>query len=449
MPNDKNIRSGIDLKEIPDILETTPALIYIYDLINNRNLYANREIFDYLGYTPEEIKEFGSELFQNIIHPDDLEQVLDFQKMLINADEDETYEIEYRMRSSEGKWIWFLSREKIFKRNNDGQNIQKAGIAIDISSNRYLSEKSKLREKILNNINKIYKIAITVDDEEDLLKECLNICQKITGADYGFIGEINPLGKFDTIALTDPGWKNCRIGKEDSVNMIKNMTIHGIWGRVIIEAKPLITNNPAEHPYSIGIPEGHPPLNNFLGVPMFHNEDVFGMIALGNKHDDFNEMDLEAVEKLSATIAEALRKKRLDQTIRLQSKEIVEVSTPTLQVWDGIIAMPLIGTLDSERTQQFMEKLLKGIINSNSEIAIIDITGVPNVDTQTAHHIMDSITAAGLLGAQVILTGVRPIIAQTLIHLGIDLSSFETQSSLAAGLEIAFEKLGLSIQKTK
>lgn len=137
--------------------------------------------------------------------------------------------------------------------------------------------------------------------------------------------------------------------------------------------------------------------------------------------------------------------KRAEERIRQQSREILELSTPVMQVWQGVVAVPLIGTLDSQRTQQFMERLLDRIVETNSPVALVDIMGVPTIDTQTAQHLIETITAVRLLGAQVVLTGVRPAIAQTLVHLGVDLSGITTRSSLAAGLVVALDMLKLQV----
>ncbi len=112
-----------------------------------------------------------------------------------------------------------------------------------------------------------------------------------------------------------------------------------------------------------------------------------------------------------------------------------------------MVAAPLIGVLDSQRTQQFMERLLNRIVETNSPVALVDITGVPTIDTQTAQHLIETITAVRLLGAQVVLTGVRPAIAQTLVHLGINLAGIVTRSSLAGGLAVALELLDLQVVK--
>jgi PAS domain S-box-containing protein len=138
-------------------------------------------------------------------------------------------------------------------------------------------------------------------------------------------------------------------------------------------------------------------------------------------------------------------RKQAEERIQQQSQEIMELSTPVMQVWQGVVAAPLIGSLDSQRTQQFMERLLNRIVETNSPVALVDIMGVPTIDTQTAQHLIETISAVRLLGAQVVLTGVRPAIAQTLVHLGIDLTGIITRSSLAAGLQVALDILKLQV----
>ncbi|HET6844403.1 MAG TPA: STAS domain-containing protein [Candidatus Angelobacter sp.] len=120
-------------------------------------------------------------------------------------------------------------------------------------------------------------------------------------------------------------------------------------------------------------------------------------------------------------------------------------TVPVVQVWDGILLVPLIGMLDSARTQQLMEQLLERITETSSPVALLDITGVPAIDTQTAQHLTDTIKAVRYVGADVVLTGVRPAIAQTLVHLGIDLSNVVTRSSLTAGLRVALDMQDLRI----
>jgi PAS domain S-box-containing protein len=140
------------------------------------------------------------------------------------------------------------------------------------------------------------------------------------------------------------------------------------------------------------------------------------------------------------------QRKEGEERIKRQAEEILEMATvPVVQVWEGIILVPLIGMLDSARTQQLMERLLQRLTETNSPVALIDITGVPAIDTQTAQHLIETIKAVRYIGSEVVLTGVRPAIAQTLVHLGTDLSGATTRSSLTAGLRVAFEIINLRV----
>jgi PAS domain S-box-containing protein len=138
-------------------------------------------------------------------------------------------------------------------------------------------------------------------------------------------------------------------------------------------------------------------------------------------------------------------RKRAEERATLQAREILEISTPVIQIWDGVLMAPLIGTLDSGRTQKLMEGLLERIVQTNSAVALLDVTGVPTIDTRTAQHLAEMTTAVRLLGAQAVLTGVRPAIAQTLAHLGVDLGEITTRSTLAAGFRVALNLLNLQV----
>ena len=124
---------------------------------------------------------------------------------------------------------------------------------------------------------------------------------------------------------------------------------------------------------------------------------------------------------------------------------MLELSTPVVKLWDGVLALPLIGTLDSQRSQTVMESLLQRIVDTGSEIAIIDITGVPTVDTLVAQHLLKTVTAIRLMGADCIISGVRPQIAQTIVHLGLDLGTLTTKANLADALKLALKRLGVNL----
>jgi len=149
----------------------------------------------------------------------------------------------------------------------------------------------------------------------------------------------------------------------------------------------------------------------------------------------------ELLDSLGLYTTEVFLKSRED-VIRRQQEEMLELSTPVVKLWEGILALPLIGTLDSARTQVVMESLLESIVQTNSRVAIIDITGVPTVDTVVAQHLLKAVTAARLMGADCIISGVRPQIAQTIVHLGINLMDVTTKSTMSDAFALALRKTG-------
>lgn len=150
----------------------------------------------------------------------------------------------------------------------------------------------------------------------------------------------------------------------------------------------------------------------------------------------------ELLDSLGLYTTDVYLKSR-EGVIRRQQEEMLELSTPVVKLWEGILALPLIGTLDSARTQIVMESLLESIVQTNSRVAIIDITGVPTVDTLVAQHLLKTVTAARLMGADCIISGVRPQIAQTIVHLGINLLDVTTKATMSDAFALALQKTGL------
>jgi rsbT co-antagonist protein RsbR len=152
----------------------------------------------------------------------------------------------------------------------------------------------------------------------------------------------------------------------------------------------------------------------------------------------------QLLDGLSLVTTEAYMATR-EELISRQQQELLELSTPVVKLWDGILALPIIGTLDSSRTQVVMEELLQTVVATNSKFAIIDITGVPTVDTLVAQHLLKTITAARLMGAECIISGVRPQIAQTIVHLGINLEDVMTKAKLSDAFALALQKSGRAV----
>jgi rsbT co-antagonist protein RsbR len=181
-----------------------------------------------------------------------------------------------------------------------------------------------------------------------------------------------------------------------------------------------------------------------LKQPVFNAlRDEYGADAAGLVDEIWKTNAL--LDKLGLYTTEVFQKSR-EEIILRQQEEMLELSTPVVKLWDGILALPMIGTLDSARTQVVMESLLQRIMETGAEVAIIDITGVPTVDTLVAQHLIKTITAARLMGADCIISGIRPQIAATIVHLGVDLSAVITKATLADAFAVALTRVGLVVR---
>jgi rsbT co-antagonist protein RsbR len=179
-----------------------------------------------------------------------------------------------------------------------------------------------------------------------------------------------------------------------------------------------------------------------LKQPLFEilRGEVSGVEELANENWSVTVL----LDKLGLYTTEVYRESR-EALIARQQQELLELSTPVVQLWDNIVALPLIGTLDSARTQVMMESLLEKIVEAGALVAIIDITGVPTVDTLVAQHLLKTVAAARLMGADCIISGIRPQIAQTIVHLGVDLTDVITKATLADAFVLALQKTGANI----
>jgi rsbT co-antagonist protein RsbR len=157
---------------------------------------------------------------------------------------------------------------------------------------------------------------------------------------------------------------------------------------------------------------------------------------------------MQTLDALGLYTTESYQKGR-EEIIARQQQELMELSTPVVELWHGVLALPLIGTLDSARTQVVMESLLQAIVDTGSSIAIIDITGVPVVDTLVAQHLLKTVAAARLMGADCIISGIRPQIAQTIVHLGVEINDVITKATLADAFAVALTRLGLAVGRRR
>lgn len=464
------------------------------------------------------------------------------------------------------------------------------------SSSRMTRAELLIRAQVADAINRILQETMRCETVEAVAAACLAVAEELTGAQFGFIGELNASGNFDSYAISDTGWGACRIEKTQALAALADLPVRGIWGRVLKDSKPVLSNDPEAHPDSTGVPEGHPLLTSFVGVPVLQRGKATGMIALANKKGGFTQLDLDNVEKLVDAFCECVARKRLELELRtatavvediaversrllleseeryeaiahnlprgivhifdsdlrylfnsgkelarvgltnemlvgksihdvlppdlavmvereyrkvlqgetvafegdfgeqaflvtaaplrneagevvqilalsvnvterkaaeqevrrlnreleervaLQSRSILELSTPALSVMDHLVLMPLVGILDTHRAQQLMENLLEAVVASEALVVILDVTGVPTIDTSVAFHLLKVVQATRMLGAEVIVTGFSPEIVQTLARLGLDLAVLRTAGTLRGGLAEALHLLGKRIE---
>lgn len=233
----------------------------------------------------------------------------------------------------------------------------------------------------------------------------------------------------------------------DFLTLLKNSLNKGrsdVMAAEWTELRELLTNLSANRAQQGFSPSQTATFVFSLKQPVFERlKQEFGRDAESLAHEVWTATLL--LDKLGLLTMEAFQKTR-EAVISRQQQEMLELSTPVVKLWEGILALPLIGTLDSERSQVVMENLLQRIVDGSADIGIIDITGVPVVDTLVAQHLLKTIAAARLMGADCIISGIRPQIAQTIVHLGVELGTVATKATLADAFALALTRRGLAVQ---
>ena len=194
-----------------------------------------------------------------------------------------------------------------------------------IEEQRRAEEEVRRRNATLSGINEVFEESFTCESGEEVARRCLGVAERLTGSAFGFVGEVNEEGRFDTLALSDPGWDECRMPKPNAVKLIHGMEIRGIWGEVLKSNASLIANDPSGHPVGVGVPAGHPTLTAFLGVPLVYGGKTIGMIALGNAEGGYDSADQETIEALSVSFVEALMAKRAELELREHREHLEEL----------------------------------------------------------------------------------------------------------------------------
>ena len=184
-------------------------------------------------------------------------------------------------------------------------------------------------------VNEVLRRSFAADNEDELGKNCLHIAERLTGSSFGFLGEVNSEGSFDTIALSDPGWEACKMPTSESPKLLRNMKIRGLWGKVIKTGLSRIVNDPSSEPDSVGTPKGHPVIKSFLGVPLKESGKTIGMIGLANKDGGYTPADQQTIEDLAGAIIESLRRKRAEDAVAAKERfyrSLIEESSDIILV---------------------------------------------------------------------------------------------------------------------
>ncbi len=281
----------------------------IFVVQDGKLVFLNPMTNKMIGYSSEELT---SRSFIEFIHSDDRDMVMERHIRRMKG-EDLPHVYSFRIIQRDGNVIWVELNAVLIKWKGKAASLN---FLTDITERKRTQEQIHQQSKLLTAINTVFFETLTADSEETVAKTCLKVTQELTGSKFGFIGEITPEGLFTTTAVSDPSWEACRIPESGANVLIKDMVIRGIWGQVLLKGQSLIVNDPASYHDRVGIPEGHPPLTSFLGVPLKDQGKVIGMIAMANRGSGYTSDHQQDMEALSVIFVEAIRRKQAEKNLK-------------------------------------------------------------------------------------------------------------------------------------
>jgi diguanylate cyclase (GGDEF)-like protein/PAS domain S-box-containing protein len=260
------------------------------------------------GYTPDEL--IGRQVLEIYPNPEERSALLEalFESGVV-------VDHEVHLKTGKGP-VGVASVSSHVLRGPDGTFAGVEGSLRDITGRKEAAQALARQSALVEAMSRVFQEALSAESEEAVAQTCLAVAQELTQSKFGFVGELNQAGRFDTLALSDPGWQACGMPSSDAAAAVRNMEIRGIWGSVIKQGRSLIANDPASHPDRVGTPDGHPPITAFLGTPLKRGGKTIGMIAVANREAGYDRAEQEDLESLSAAFVEALERKRAEEALR-------------------------------------------------------------------------------------------------------------------------------------
>ena len=309
------------------LIESSLTGIFIHQ--DDKYVFVNNRFAEMHGYNPEEL--IGKNHYE-LVHLDQRKKIKQrAYERLQGKKAPKTYEIKRLRKDGKTAWHEIMVSDPITYQGKPAI----MGHEVDITERKNAEQQNIEQNNLLNGINNVLIGALNSDSEDEVAFTCLSVAEELTGSKFGYIGEINPAGLLDTIAISNPGWDACEMSYSDATRLIRDMEIRGIDRSLIKEEKSRIVNDLTSHPDRVGAPEGHPLVTSFLGVPMKNFDKTIGMIGLGNKESGYDPADQEAIEKLSVAFVEALNRKRSEIALAESEKryrDLVEMSPEAVYV---------------------------------------------------------------------------------------------------------------------
>lgn len=349
-----------NLEEAVDIINRSPAVAFRWRMERDWPVeYVSDNVEKLTGITAGDFTS-GKARYSDIIHPDDIKRVAAEVEFFTGRENAGHFVHKpYRIVARDGAVKWVEDSTNVI-RDDSGAVVQLKGLVIDITDRIEATREIKRKNELLETINNLLQSSIGKDDIREVGKSCLDAAETLTGSRFGFIVELNDKGLFDSIAISDPGWEECRMSEEQKKCVLVDMEMHGIRKRVLEQGKTEIVNDPASDPGFTGVPEGHPEITSFLGVPLKSGGRVFGLIAVGNKDGGYDSEDAAVIESLSTALSDLLLRKKGEMENEKLKQQLFQVQK-----------MESVGRLAGGIAHEFNNML--GVIMGYANLALMDL----------------------------------------------------------------------------